>query len=147
MSTGTVSLTPEALQAMIATAVATAIQESKKPAPLTDQQIAAEKMRQEHRANTAADVVRGIEGKRAAQMACTHEHSRREGGGSHCVYVKEENPASPGFVLCQKCQGRFRSGEYNAEGPAYCMDRGAIYDTARFNKLFQDCFDGGLLNG
>jgi hypothetical protein len=141
----TLSLTPEDLKEMIAAAVSAAITESRKPAPPTEQEVAQLKMKQEHRAKTAASVIAEIQNKKNMQTMCVHEHSRREGGGTHCVWVREENPASPGFILCQKCQGRIRAGEFEAEGPAYLRDRGAIYDTATFNKLFQECGEAQLM--
>lgn len=147
LSGAVVSLTPEALQAMIAAAVTAAIVESRKPEPPTEQQIAQLQMAQEHRALTAQSVLDEAKNKIAMQNICAHEHSRREGGGTHAVWVREENPASPGFILCQKCQGRIRAGQLTKDStaPAFLRDRGAIYDTDKFNKLFQDCGESSLL--
>lgn len=147
LSGGSLNLTPEALQAMIAAAVTAAIVESRKPAPPTEQEIAELQMRQQHRAKTAESVLAERENKIAMQKICAHEHSRREGGGTHAVWVREENPASPGFILCQKCQGRVRPGQLStdADAPAFLRDRGAIYDTEKFNQLFQDCGEASLM--
>lgn len=143
----TVSLTPEALQAMISAAVVAAITESRKPNPPTEQEVAQLQMAQEHRAATAASVLAERENKIAMQKICVHEHSRREGGGTHAVWVREENPASPGFILCQKCQGRIRPGVFSTDqnSLACFRDRGAIYDTDKFNQLFQDCGEASLM--
>ena len=133
------NITADDLKEMIATAVAAAIAESRKPDPPTKEQLAQLQMAQEHREATAASVVAEIENKKQMQLTCVHEHSKAAGGGTHCVWVKEEDPRSPGFCLCQKCQGRVRPGEYNREGLPYQRDRGAIYSTELFNRLFQDC--------
>lgn len=142
-----INMTPADLQAMIAAAVAAAIQESRKPAPPTEQELAQLKMRQDNRAKTALSVLRERENKINMQKICEHEHARRDGGGTHAVWVREENPASPGFILCQKCQGRIRPGtaSRDEDSPAFYRDRGAIYDTPLFNKLFQDCGETALM--
>ena len=133
----TLSLTPEALQEMIAVAVATAIQESRKPLPPSEQEVAQLRMKQEHRERQAEDVIRTAENKRANQLICSHEHNN---GDTHCVWVREENPASPGFILCQRQQCRIRPNVFDDDADyAFLRDRGAIYDTAMFNKLFQKC--------
>jgi len=141
------SLKPADLQAMIAAAVAAAIAESRKPNPPTEQELAQIQMRQEHRSKTAESVLAERANKIAMQKICAHEHSRREGGGTHAVWVREENPSSPGFILCQKCQGRVRPGELSTDPktPAFMRDRGAIYDTEKFNQLFQDCGEASLM--
>ncbi len=145
MDQQTVSLTPADLQNMIAAAVATAIQESRKPLPPTDFELAQIQQKQDNRRKTAASVILEMENKKAHQRMCSHEHSRREGGGTHCVWVREENLASPGFILCQKCSGRIRAGEYDVEGSSFQRDRGAIYDTELFNRLFQECGETALM--
>ena len=122
--------------ANIAAAVTAAVAESRKPVPPTEQELAAQKMKQQHRENTAADVIRAAENKIANQRICSHEHNN---GDTHCVWVREENPSSPGFILCQYQQCRIRPGTYNPEGTGFERDRGAIYDTAMFNRLFQKC--------
>jgi hypothetical protein len=147
LNQSTLNMTPADLQDMIAAAVTAAITESRKPSPPTEQEIAQLQMKQEHRAKTALSVLQERENKIAMQRMCTHEHTRREGGGTHAVWVREENPASPGFILCQKCQARVRPGALTSDGdaPAFLRDRGAIYDTDSFNKLFQDCGEASLM--
>lgn len=140
-----ISLTPESLQAMIATAVATAIQESRKPLPPTEQELAEQKQKQENRLKTAEHERATKENKLALQNMCSHTHAQREGGGTHCVWVREEDPRSPGFILCQLNQCRIRPGEFDKEGLPYQRDRGAIYNTSTFNRLFQDCGPTGLM--
>lgn len=142
-----VNLTPDALQAMIAAAVTAAIQESRKPNPPTEQELSQLQMAQEHRAQTAQSVLLERENKIAMQNICAHEHSRREGGGTHAVWVREEDPRSPGFILCQKCQGRIRPGVLSTDpkAPAFNRDRGAIYNNDKFNQLFQDCGEASMM--
>lgn len=136
LNTQSLNLTPADLQAMIAAAVTAAVQESRKPAPPTEQQLAQLEMEQQHRKDTSDQVKQLEVNKRANQMICSHEHTN---GDTHCVWVREENPASPGFILCQKWQCRIRPGAFNKQGTSYERDRGAIYDTAMFNRLFQKC--------
>jgi hypothetical protein len=131
-----INLTIKDLKEMIAAAVSASITESRKPDPLTDEQLASLRMKQEHRERTSADVAQTAKNLKANQMICSHEHNN---GDTHCVWVREENPASPGFILCQKQQCRIRPGVFEKEGTAFQRDRGAIYDTAMFNKLFQKC--------
>ena len=102
-------------------------------------------MAQEHSLQTAQSLIAQKENERAIQRICAHEHSKREGGGTHCVHVREEDPRSPGFILCQKCQGRIRPGVADADGLPFQRDRGAIYDNALFNRLFQDCGEASLM--
>lgn len=143
MHEATLSITAEDLKGIVAAAVATAITEARKPDPPTAEQVAAVQMAQEHRADMAADVTRTRENKIAIQRICSHEHSNREGGGTHCVWVKEEDPASPGYIYCQKCEAKVRpQGGYEGTKKA---DRTALYDTLLFNKLFQDCGTSGLM--
>lgn len=141
----TLNLTTDDLKSMIATAVAAAIIESRKPNPPTEQEVAQLKLAQAHREATANDVIATAQNKRNLQMICTHTHAQREGGGTHCVWVKEEDPRSAGFILCQLNHCRIRPGVFDKEGLPYQRDRGAIYDTDKFNKLFQDCGPTGLM--
>src|SRR5271156_368553 len=129
-----VTLSPEDLKAMIAGAVTAAIEASKKP--YTDPMLV--KHQQEQRERIAGYEIEKIKNRRQNQLNCTHEHSKREGGGTQAVWVREEDPRSPGFILCQECQGRFRPHVYDEDGLPCQRDRGAIYDTNIFNKLFQD---------
>lgn len=134
-----VALSPEDLQSLVAGAVRAAIEASK--VPYKDPALA--KHEQEQRERTAGYEIERIKNRRQNQLNCTHEHSKREGGGTQAVHVREDDPRSPGFILCQECQGRFRPGTYDAEGAPGQRDRGAIYDTDRFVRLFQDCGVGG----
>jgi hypothetical protein len=142
LSAPSLNLTPEALQAMIAAAVTAAIVESRKPVPPTGAVLAELKMAQEHREQTASYEIQRLKNIRNKQLSCTHEHSKREGGGSQAVWVREEDQRSNGFILCQECQCRIRPGVFDKEGLPCQRDRGAIYDTDRFNKLFQECGEG-----
>lgn len=139
----TLNITADDLKAMISTAVAVAIQESKKPAPPTDKELSEIEMAQEHRLQQAQSVIHTAENKKNFQRMCAHEHSKREGGGTHCVWVREEDPTSPGYIYCQKCEGKVRP-EGGNQGTKR-EDRTAIYDTALFNRLFQDCGESTLM--
>src|SRR5689334_8922834 len=77
------------------------------PKPLSPSQQAEVQMAQQHRADTAATVLAEKENLKASQKICTHEHSKREGGGTHCTWVRDNDlPWSAGYILCQKCRGR-----------------------------------------
>lgn len=74
------------------------------------------------------------------EKICKHEHARSAGGGTHCVYVRDNDvPQSPGYILCQKCGGRFRPDELLMRK----LDPKAIFNTAVFNQLMQDCMQTG----
>lgn len=136
------ALTPEIqaiLQSLVQTSVTAAIAAANAPKPPTQQELSDLQLAQQHREANAAGVIANIKNKRFAQTVCTHEHSKSAGGGSHGVWVKEEDPRSPGYIYCQKCEARVRPGEYNAEGLPYQRDRGAHFNTELFNQLFQDC--------
>jgi hypothetical protein len=136
------NLTKEDLNAIISSAVSAAVSESKKPKPLTEQELADKEMEQQHRADSAQSVIAALKNQKDMQLICSHEHTKREGGGTHCLWIREENPNSPGYILCQKCQGRIRP---NVPAGTKILDARAIYNTALFNKLFQDCNEGELL--
>jgi hypothetical protein len=120
------TLTPEALQSLISSAVATAIQESKKPAPPTKAEIANLEQEQQLRLETAKNVLAQMDTKKFEQRSCSHRHAT---GESHGVYINDGN-----YVLCQKCQAKVR--------PFVAVesqkDKTAIYDTDLFNRLFQE---------
>lgn len=139
------NLTTDDLKEMIATAVSAAIVESRKPNPPTAQELSAQAMAQQHREQTAQSVLAKQENERAIQRICSHTHAQREGGGTHCVWVREEDPRSPGYILCQLNQCKIRAGAYDQKGLPCQMDKNAIYDTTLFNKLFQDCGPTGLM--
>lgn len=143
LSESKMSITAEDLKGIVAAAVATAIQEARKPAPPTEQELASKEMAQQFRKAAAADVMATAANKKNFQRICVHEHAKREGGGTHCVWVREEDPTSPGYIYCQKCEGKVRP-EGGNQGTKR-EDRTAIYDTALFNKLFQDCNESALM--
>jgi hypothetical protein len=146
----TLALTPTMLKELVTSAVTAAIAEVRKPTLPSDEQLAITGQKQKMRQQTSDQIVEIIHNKRQAQMSCTHEHSKRTGGGTHCVHIREENPASPGYILCQLCLGRFRPGTFAGDDrtqPAFLRDRGAIYDTEKFNKLFQECAANGIIGG
>ncbi len=136
-----VNLTAADLQKLITTAIAAA----KEPNEL--EKLALEEKRAEReaqraqieqdqkmRADTARQQMDIIANKRAAQKICTHKH--RKSGDTHCVFISDE---LGGYILCQKCQAIIRPGEEPKRNSI-----GAIYDTALFNQLFQDCSDNGM---
>ena len=141
MSNATLNLTADELKSLVATAVSAAVQEARKPDPPTEKEAIDLKMKQEHRQKLAESILQVEERKRHFQNQCAHEHARREGGGTHCVYVREEDPRSPGYILCQKCQARIRP-----EGSSG-LDKNAIYNNMLFNKLLQDCGEATLMLG
>jgi hypothetical protein len=135
--TGTISLTAEDLKGIVASAVTAAVQEVNKPKPLTEAQLAELKQAQQHRLDTAEDYKRQRVNKRWFQEhGCVHEHAKKAGGGTHCVHVIDnDHPADPGYIYCQNCEGKFRPDTEKWRK----LDPTAIFDTAIFNKLFQDC--------
>jgi hypothetical protein len=148
-----VNLTKEDLLALIGAAVAAAVSEAKKPI-VTEKEQREIELAQQMRKQSADSVKQQEENKRAFQRICSHEHARREGGGTHAVYVREEPvriagvmQPSPGFILCQKCQVRVRPLSSRKDENGNWIDPTATYDTTLFNKLFQDCHDGGLIGG
>jgi hypothetical protein len=123
----------------VSEAVAAAIIESRKPLPPTDAELKAIEVAQQARVANAAGVIAAMENKRAVQTICSHEHKRKEGGGTHAVWVRDEDPRSPGYIYCQKCEAQIRPGQFNPDGLPCEMSRRAIYDTQLFNRLFQEC--------
>ena len=135
-------LTPEIqaiLAQLVATSVAAAIEATNKPKPPTQKELDNIAQKQAEREANAACVIAGIKNERAFQLSCTHEHSKQAGGGTHGVWIREEDPRSPGYVYCQKCEATVRPGEYDAKGLPCQRDYRAIYNTELFNKLFQEC--------
>jgi hypothetical protein len=144
-------LTPEIqaiLKELVTASVTAAMVEARKPLPPTEKELAEIAQAQAHREANAAGVIAAIKNKRFVQEACVHEHSKAAGGGTHCVWVKEEDPRSPGYIYCQKCEARIRPNNYDKDGLPYQRDRNAHYDTDLFNRLFQDCGEQtGVLMG
>lgn len=130
---------------VIAQAIAAAIAESRKPLPPTQKELQAIEMAQQARAAGAAGVIAEMANERATQRACTHEHSKKAGGGTHCVWIREEDPRSPGYVYCQLCEATVRPGVYDKDGIPAQRDRRALYDTELFNRLFQECGEQSVI--
>lgn len=124
---------------IVAAAVTAAIQETNKPKPPTTQELAELKQAQQMREETAQSVMQKKANDKWAQSQCTHEHSKQAGGGTHCVYVRDnDHPADAGFIICQFCQIRVRP-----ESEKWLkLDPDATFSTALFNRLFQDCAQG-----
>jgi hypothetical protein len=125
------SLTADQLQSLITAAVTAAVAESKKPAPLTEQQQAeilqANNMRLEQRDL----VLQGEANKAALRRACSHFRSAAP-YGTTAVYVQNGN-----YLICQQCQAVVRPGVEEKY-----KDSVSIYDTELFNKLFQAAGSG-----
>jgi hypothetical protein len=130
---------------VVAQSVASAIEESRKPLPPTEKELKDFEQAQQARITNAAGVVAQMNNKRAMQSICTHEHQRNQGGGTHCVWIRDEDPRSPGYIYCQKCEGQIRPGQFNPEGLPHERSRRAIYDTQLFNRLFQECGEQTLM--
>src|SRR5215471_10842149 len=123
--------------ASVATAAAVAVAaEMRKPAPPTPQEQADLEAKQAERRATAESIKQQKANERHIQEhVCTHKHTGQM-GGTHCVYVRDNDvPTSPGFVLCQKCLARFRPDEPIMRR----LDPTALFDTAKWNTLMQDC--------
>lgn len=130
---------------VIASAVAAAIAESRKPLPPTEKELKEVEQLQQQRVANAAGVIASMENKRAVQQICSHEHKRKEGGGTHAVWVRDEDPRSPGYIYCQKCEARIRPGVFDKEGLPYQRDRSALFNTELFNRMFQECGEQTVL--
>jgi hypothetical protein len=135
-----ITLTREDLANIIGVAVTAAVQEVNKPKPLTRQEVAEIEQAQQHRAEVAGNYRAQKANERAFQeQICSHEHTKQAGGGTHCVFVRDnDHPGDAGYILCQNCQGRIRPDSEKWRK----LDPNAIFDTNKFNKLFQDCAQG-----
>lgn len=136
--TGTVSISVvkqmlHEMQRENAQMLATVIQELKKPTILEQKEIDAEIKRiqdaNEERKTNAQGIMQQMADKQANQAICSHKH---RDGTSHGVLIWEKNGGN--YILCQKNQCKIRPGSRPSEG----ADIGAIYDTALFNRLFQE---------
>lgn len=133
------SFTKDDMKELVAAAVTAAIQEANKPKPLSDSQVAEIQQAQAMRRETAESVLQQKANEKFLQSQCTHEHSKQAGGGTHCVYVRDnDHPADAGFIICQFCRMRVRPDSEKWR----ILDPDAWFDTAMFNKLFQDCAQG-----
>jgi|SRR5882672_11641327 len=132
-----VTLAKEDIRQLVDSAVTAAIRAAREPDPPTKQQLAEIEMAQQMRKDTA----QGINQKKAndrwfQEHGCSHEHSKQAGGGTHCVHVRDNDHLdSAGYIMCQLCQGRVRPDDAKWKK----LDPEAIFNTALFNKLFQDC--------
>ena len=140
-----VNISVEDLNQLIATAVnsavTTAVAEMRKPTPPDEKELEATRVAQEERRATAQSVIEKKQNERYIQeKVCTHFHAKREGGGTHCVYVRDNDVTqSPGYIYCQRCMGRIRPDEPIMRK----LDPQAIFSTELFNKLLQDCIPNG----
>jgi NADH pyrophosphatase NudC (nudix superfamily) len=101
------------------------IREIKKPQGPTDAELKQIANQQEMRKQTAAQQAEIVAAKRLQQTMCSH---KRRDGTCRAVYVKQGH-----YLLCQKCQAVIRPGTAPKSNAI-----NAIYDTAMFNKLFQE---------
>jgi len=125
------------IQKIVDAAVTAAMREANKPKPKSEQELAEIEQAQQHRRETAEQYKAQQANKRWVQEnACTHEHKKSAGGGTHCVHVLDNDyPGDPGFIYCQNCEARVRP-----DTPKWRkLDPNAIFDTAKFNALFQSC--------
>lgn len=118
------NLTAKQLQDLIAATVAAVVAESKKPAPLTEQQLAEVHQANEMRLQQRDLVLQEQANKKASQNACSH---MRRDNTCCAVYVQNGN-----YLICQACQALVRP-----EVPVEQRDQQSIYDTQLFNRLFQ----------
>lgn len=133
------TFTKEDMKEIVAAAVTAAVQEANKPKPPTDAEVAEIQQAQTMRRETADSVKMRKENRKFIQSQCTHEHSKQAGGGTHCVYVRDnDHPADAGYIYCQLCEDRVRPESEKWR----VLDPDAHFDTALFNRLFQDCAQG-----
>lgn len=131
------TFTKQDMKDIVAAAVAAAIAETNKPKPKTPQELAEIEQAQQLRKETSDNYAQQRANKRwFSEHGCTHEHKASAGGGTHCVHVLDnDHPGDPGFIYCQNCEGRFRP-----DTPKWRkLDPEAIFSTAKFNELFQQC--------
>jgi len=136
-----ITLDVDKLQQIIAGTVAATVAEMRKPEPMTAQEKADIEQKQAERLETGRGITEKKRNERFVQEhICTHEHQESAGGGSHCVWVRDNDiPTSAGFILCMRCQGRFRPDTPLMRR----LDPNAIFDDAKFNTLMQDCVTTG----
>ena len=122
---------------IVSAAVAAAVAEANKPKPKSAQELAEIEQAQQHRKETAESEKQRRENRLWIQKnACTHEHKKSAGGGTHCVHVLDnDHPGDPGYIYCQNCEGRFRPDTAKWRK----LDPNAIFDTGKFNELYQAC--------
>ena len=141
-----ITLDVDKLQQIIAGTVAATVAEMRKPEPMTAKQQADIEQQQAERLATGQGVAEKKRNERWMQEhGCPHEHPKSAGGGSHCVWVRDNDiPTSPGYILCMRCQGRFRPDEplMRKLDPTAIFDTNK-FDTNKFNLLMSDCVQTG----
>lgn len=125
-------MTPEALAAIVNSAVSAAIQESKKPTLLEqqvlDKQKKADEDKQQERLENAQEELRGIENRKAFRQICLH---KRKNGTSRAVHV-----ANGDFFICQECRiVVFKEPQPSKESGLRIPE--AVYDTRLYNEFMQ----------
>jgi hypothetical protein len=112
-------------QAVVTTELLAAlIQELKKPAPPSEQEVQKLKQEQAMRKQTAEDSIAIIEAKKREQRVCSH---RRPNTSSRAVYVKNGN-----YFICQKCQIIVRPSDAPKTSSI-----NTVYNTDLFNNMLQ----------
>jgi hypothetical protein len=109
------NLTPEQLQSLISTAVATAVAEARKPLPPNEDEQLRINQEKAMRQQTGEQELQIQANRRAEQKRCSHRHPN----GQSCV----TNVDNLGCVICVHCQGMIKP----AEGP-YDEPGRYIYD-------------------
>jgi len=142
MSKAEQTISPE-LQTLITTSVTAAVvamaKEMRKPPEPTPQEQDDLQTKQEERRAMADGKQQKANERWFQEHGCQHKHSGPL-GGTHCVYVQDNGiPQSPGFVLCMRCQGRFRPDEPLMRR----LDPTAIFDAVKYNTLMADCQQNG----
>jgi hypothetical protein len=140
MSDAQATFSKKDVMEIAAATAAAVVTEMSKPKPPSPQELAEIEQAQQHRKDTADQINQKKANDRWFQEhACTHEHTKAAGGGTHAVHVRDnDHPSDPGFILCQLCQGRVRPDSEKWKK----LDPDAIFNTGIFNKLFQDCAQG-----
>lgn len=110
------------------------IQELKQPSVLEqvelDKEVERIKAANEERKANSEGIKNQMREKEAYRLICSHKH---RDGNSHGVFIMERAP-SPGYIHCQSCHANVRPGPRPETG----RDVLAIYDTALFNRMFQE---------
>jgi len=135
----TVALTGAALKDILRTV----IEETKKPSVLEQQKLDAEARelaaRQEERKESgAAQREEQAQKKYYREKVCQHRGGKPD--HSYAVFVHDD---IGGYVLCQHCQGVVRPEQQRVHFPKNYQGA-AIFDTALFNRLWQQTSDSGV---
>lgn len=130
-----VGIKPSDLKDIIATAVATAIAETRKP---TEKELKAIAAAQEERKIGAAETKARLQMERDFQDICSHAQDRgRDQGKTAMVFINQDFPNLPNggkYLICQQCGKKVvpgKPGTVNEHFPDFS------YDTALFNKHLQ----------